>query len=71
MRRKLTRRRAGAVAAVAALIVLLAEAPYINWSRAHPPIEGRLVIRQDAMGDGRYGSRRSGGRRHRGIDVAA
>lgn len=52
-------------------MVLLIEAPYVNWQRAHPPIAGRMVIRQDAMGDGRYGSRRSGGRRHRGLDVAA
>ena len=46
--------------------------PYVNWTRFMPPIDERpLQIRQDAKGDGRYLSPRSGHRRHRGVDLSA
>lgn len=48
------------------------ELPYFNWRPVVPPIDTRpLVIRQDAKGDGRFQSPRSGNRRHRGIDLVA
>jgi murein DD-endopeptidase MepM/ murein hydrolase activator NlpD len=48
------------------------ELPYVNWHPVVPPVDGRpLLIRQDAKGDGRYLSRRSGDRRHQGIDLSA
>ncbi len=54
------------------LAVGVHEWPYINWKKAAPPVDQLpLVIRQDAKGDGRFGSRRSGSRRHRGVDLAA
>lgn len=58
--------------AAAAIIVAVHEWPYINWKQVSGPVDQRpLVIRQDAKGDGRFNSRRSGNRRHRGIDLAA
>jgi len=54
------------------LAVIVHEVPYINWKPLVPPIETRpLVVRQDAKGDGRFKAPRSGGRRHRGIDLVA
>ena len=48
------------------------ELPYVNWRLVVPPIDTRpLVIRQDAKGDGRFQSPRSGNRRHRGTDLVA
>jgi murein DD-endopeptidase MepM/ murein hydrolase activator NlpD len=48
------------------------ELPFINWRPIVAPLEDRpLVLRQDAMGDGRFLAPRSGGRQHRGIDLAA
>ena len=53
-------------------VLAAVEAPYVNWSPIAPPVDARpLVIRQDAKGDGRFASPRSGHRRHRGIDLAA
>ncbi len=50
----------------------ICEAPYVNWRRATAPVDQQpLVIRRDAKGDGRFGSPRSGHRRHRGVDLAA
>ena len=55
-----------------AVVFILGEAPYVNWASIAPPVDKRpLVIRQDAKGDGRFASPRSGHRRHRGIDLAA
>ena len=54
------------------LAVGVHEWPYINWKKAVPPVDQLpLVIRQDAKGDGHFGSRRSGNRRHRGVDLTA
>ena len=48
------------------------ELPFVNWASLVPPVDARpLLIRQDAKGDGRFSSPRSGRRRHRGIDLAA
>ena len=48
------------------------ELPYFNWLPVVPPIdEHPLLIRQDAKGDGRFMAPRSGGRVHRGVDLAA
>ena len=47
------------------------ELPRVNWLPVVPPIDAPLVIRQDAKGDGRFLAPRSGGRRHRGIDLVA
>ena len=52
--------------------IAVLEIPYVNWQPVVPPIDARpLVLRQDAKGDGRFQSPRSGHRRHRGIDLAA
>jgi murein DD-endopeptidase MepM/ murein hydrolase activator NlpD len=54
------------------LTVLVLELPYVNWHPIVPPLDQvPLAIRQDAKGDGRFLAPRSGGRRHRGVDVAA
>lgn len=46
--------------------------PYVNWADTAAPLDHRpLVIRRDAKGDGRFGSPRSGNRRHRGVDLEA
>ena len=46
--------------------------PQVNWRLAAPPVDERpLTIRQDAKGDGRFGSPRSGRRVHRGVDLVA
>ena len=56
----------------AALTAVAMELPYVNWRLMALPVDARpLVIRQDAKGDGRFGSPRSGNRRHRGIDLVA
>ena len=48
------------------------ELPYVNWQVAVAPVDTLpLVIRHDAKGDGRFDAPRSGGRRHRGIDLLA
>ena len=48
------------------------ELPYANWHGIVSPLErARLVIRQDAKGDGHFMAPRSGHRRHRGIDLVA
>ena len=50
----------------------ICEAPYVNWRRVAAPVDRQpLMIRQDAKGDGRFASPRSGHRRHRGVDVVA
>jgi len=54
------------------LATLAFELPYVNWRSVAAPIDtAPLVVRQDAKGDGRFGSPRSGGRRHRGVDLMA
>ena len=48
------------------------ELPYVNWHPVVSPLEASsLLIREDAKGDGRFLAPRSGGRRHRGIDLVA
>ena len=48
------------------------ELPYVNWKMIAAPVDAQpLTIREDAKGDGRFLSPRSGGRVHRGIDVTA
>ena len=48
------------------------ELPYLDWRSVVSPLETQpLVIRADAKGDGRFWAPRSGGRRHRGIDILA
>ena len=48
------------------------ELPYVNWKAVAAPVDAQpLTIREDAKGDGRFLSLRSGGRVHRGIDVTA
>ena len=60
------------VAAGVGLAAMAFELPYINWQSSAAPIDiAPLVVRQDAKGDGRFGSPRSGGRRHRGVDLTA
>lgn len=54
-----------------ATVLAVVEAPYVNWHPVVAPVDGPLVIRQDAKGDGRFASPRSGNRRHRGIDLIA
>ena len=62
---------AGLLMGCAATMVIL-EAPFVNWQPVVPPIDARpLTIRQDAKGDGRFQSPRSGNRHHRGIDLVA
>lgn len=47
-------------------------APYMNWAPIVPPVEEqRMVVRNDGKGSGEFGSPRSGGRRHRGVDLEA
>ena len=54
------------------LAVAAVELPYVNWAPVVPPVDERPVrIREDAKGDGRFLSPRSGHRRHRGIDLVA
>ena len=66
------RRKSAAVLTVAlAAVPLLTQVPYANWHGLVPPLDGALIIRQDAKGDGCFGVPRSGGRRHNGIDLAA
>lgn len=55
-----------------AVTIVAFEWPQVNWLPVVPPIDAQpLVIRQDAKGDGRFLAPRSGGRRHRGIDLVA
>lgn len=35
------------------------------------PVKGRIVIRNDPLGDGDFGTKRNGGRSHNGIDMLA
>lgn len=68
------KRRSALLAAGAVVLGALgaAELPYVNWRRIAAPLDARpLVIRQDAKGNGRFQAPRSGGRTHRGVDVAA
>jgi murein DD-endopeptidase MepM/ murein hydrolase activator NlpD len=62
--------------ALAIILILAAEPVY---TKLFPLIEpdfslpissqDNLYVRQDALGSGEFGARRSGGRRHRGIDI--
>ena len=55
-----------------ALTLIVFQVPYMNWVPVMPPVDARpLVIRHDAKGDGHFASPRSGGRHHRGVDLAA
>lgn len=69
------RRRArqwGWIMAAGLGLVVWHEVPYINWRMAVAPVETvHLVLRHDVKGDGAYHATRSGGRQHRGIDLAA
>ena len=68
----LTRSFWGGVALGCGLSAAALELPYLNWHPVVPPVDARpLLIRQDAKGDGRFLSPRSGMRRHRGIDLSA
>ena len=54
------------------IVAAALELPYVNWRPVAAPVDTpQLVVRQDAKGDGRFHSHRSGHRRHRGIDFAA
>jgi hypothetical protein len=56
----------------AMLTVAVQECLYIDWHPVVAPLEvPSLVIRHDAKGDGRFLAPRSGGRRHRGVDLVA
>ena len=35
------------------------------------PVENQAILRYDAYGDGHFGAKRSGGRKHAGIDISA
>lgn len=53
-------------------VALALELPFVNWQPIVAPVDTeRLVIRQDAKGDGRFQAPRSGNRVHRGVDLAA
>ena len=55
-----------------AVTAVACELPYVNWHRVAAPVDQRpLMIRKDAKGDGRFAAPRSGGRRHRGVDLMA
>ncbi len=48
------------------------ELSYVDWKPAMVPVdEVAVTLRYDAMGDGHFGAKRSRGRKHRGIDIAA
>jgi murein DD-endopeptidase MepM/ murein hydrolase activator NlpD len=56
----------------ASTAALAFEVRYINWHPIVAPVDSQpLRFRQDAKGDGRFGSPRSGNRRHRGVDLVA
>ena len=59
------------VSGLVSLLIAGHELSYVSWRRAAAPVDGPLVIRKDAKGDGRFQAPRSGNRRHRGIDLAA
>ncbi len=70
-------RRVRWVAAPALLLLLggvawgARELRYVDWQPISAPLaHAPLVIREDAKGDGRFGSSRSGARRHQGVDIA-
>jgi len=47
------------------------ETRYINKVKCLVPIEDEIKIRSDMYGDGSFGARRNGGRKHNGIDLLA
>jgi murein DD-endopeptidase MepM/ murein hydrolase activator NlpD len=60
------------VAAGLTLVIVVHEAPYLNWKPVVAPVQTHVLqMRQDAKGDGRFGAPRSGQRSHRGIDLLA
>jgi len=71
-RRRIARGFWVGVAVGVGLTVVLNEARYVDWAPAVAPVDAQpLRIRQDAKGDGQFHAPRSGGRVHRGIDLAA
>ncbi len=70
MRRRF--RAAFGVFGIGLVAVAASQLPFVNWQRMAAPLAARpLVIRQDAKGDGRFQAPRSGGRKHRGVDLVA
>jgi murein DD-endopeptidase MepM/ murein hydrolase activator NlpD len=63
---------AAAGLAAALLAAVAVELSYGNWRPVVSPLPNHpLLVRADAKGDGAFGAPRSGGRRHRGVDLAA
>lgn len=54
----------------ASLAIFRISEPYFGCP-IKPSDSGKLVIRNDALGDGDYGTKRSGGRTHTGMDIQA
>jgi len=51
---------------------LFQEYPYFNRMSLYNPVAGdSLVFRNDSMGEGHFGAKRSRGRTHRGVDILA
>ena len=70
-RSRILRRGAAALAGCLLLAAAL-ELPYVNWHPVVPPLAvSALVLRADAKGEGYFQAPRSGGRWHRGVDLAA
>ena len=55
---------------VSVLVFRVAE-PYYGFPVKAGATGGKFVIRNDALGDGDFGTKRSGGRSHTGIDIQA
>lgn len=53
------------------VLVFRAAEPYYGFPVKAGATGGTLVIRNDALGDGDFGTKRSGGRSHAGIDILA
>jgi murein DD-endopeptidase MepM/ murein hydrolase activator NlpD len=65
-------RRVLAAAGGVALLAGLLELPYVDWRPVASPLAATpLVLRADAKGEGNFLAPRSGGRWHRGVDLAA
>ena len=53
------------------LSILVCSVLYITRNKFASPLPVKLVIRNDDYGGGYFGAKRSGGRRHKGIDLLA